>query len=367
MKVKFKDLRVLDARHRQRLLHAIEDVLKHGQLLLGPEVDLFEKKIADYCGVEYCVGLASGTDALLLALQSLNIGKGDEIITTPLSWISTLHAIHFVGATPVFVDIGEDFNISVALIEDKISSKTKAILPVHFKGRICKMEAINKIAKKYSLYVIEDAAQSFGSSYLGKKAGSFGDIGVFSMNPMKVLAACGEAGAIVTNNKEIYDKIMHLRYLGTVDREICTMHSLNAKIDTIQAAILMENINHLDEIIQDRIKIAKFYNDNLSDIVTCPEINDSPQNRIALFDYAILAQDRDRLKSFLEDNGIEAKIKHAILMPDQPAYSHLSKSDLPVARRIVSQILSLPFYEKLDQVDFAYVAKKIRAFYETKN
>jgi dTDP-4-amino-4,6-dideoxygalactose transaminase len=360
--IRFRDLSVSDLAERQRIMKRIEKVLIHGQILLGPEVREFEEKAALYCGVKYCVGVSSGTDALLLALRVLNIGPGDEVITTPMSWISTLHAIHSVGATPIFVDTKDDLNMNEALIEKKITQKTKVILPVHFTGAMCNMKVVMDIAKKHNLYVVEDAAQAFGAKLNGKKAGSFGDIGCFSMNPMKVLPACGEAGAVLTNNKNWYERLQRLRYLGTVDREVCVEPSTNAKFDTIQAAVLLEAMEILEENIKQSIDIARQYNYQLHNFVLCPEIP-SENNRSVFFDYVIQTEMRDDLKLYLEEFGIETKVRHKPLMPDQPAYSNLPYTHLPNARKLVNQILSLPLHKKMTVEDVNYVSDTIVKFF----
>ena len=201
MKVPFLDLTISNPILKKELLSSIDRVFSHGRIILGPEVQQFEEKIAEYCNRKFAVGTNSGTDALYFALRSLNIGTNDEVITTPLSWIATVNAIVLTGAKPVFVDIKNDLNINPDLIEDAITDKTKAILPVHFTGNMCDMIKINDLAQRNNLIVVEDAAQAFGSKLNDKPSGSFGDIACFSMNPMKVLNAYGEAGAIVTDDK----------------------------------------------------------------------------------------------------------------------------------------------------------------------
>lgn len=362
-RVRFRDLSVTDPSHKAKLIEAVDTVLTHGQLLLGPEVELFESKISEYCGTRYCVGVSSGTDALYIALRSLDIGPGDEVITTPLSWIATLNAINICGGTPVFIDIDEDLNINADLIEKAITPRTKAILPVHFTGKLCDIPKICAIASKHNLSVIEDAAQAFGSYTNGAFAGSFGDVGTFSFNPMKVLPGYGEAGAVVTDDKEVYDKLLALRYLGTVDKEICYYPSLNAKIDTLQAAMMMVNLEHLETNITRRIEIARYYSTALDDMVGCPQIPKESSSRSVFFDYTIVTENRDDLQAFLQNNGIETKIKHPILMPEQPAYDHLPQFNLPVAEWIVKRILSIPIHEKLTMDDVEYVVKCVKSFH----
>ena len=307
--------------------------------------------------------MSSGTDAVYLALRSVGIGPGDEVITTPLSWIATLNAIHMCGGVPVFVDIGEDLNLNADLIEEAITQRTKAIVPVHFTGRLCDMEKICSIARKHHLLVVEDAAQAFGANINGTKAGAFADAGAFSFNPMKVLPAYGEAGAVVTGSRETYEKLLSLRYLGTVEREVCYYPSLNSKIDALQAAMLMVSLNYFESNTNRRLEIAQCYSDALAGVVKCPPIPPGGVGRSVFFDYTIITESRDELRAYLGEHGIETKIKHLTLMPNQPAYTHLPRTALPVADNMVTRILSLPIYDKLSASDVEYVTDRVRAFH----
>lgn len=249
-KIPFLDLRVQNDDERAELLSAVENVLSHGRIVLGPEVPELEKRISDLCNRKYAVGVNSGSEALFSCLRAFGIGPGDEVITTSLSWIATANAIAMTGATPVFADIRDDLNIDPESIQRLISGKTKAILPVHYTGKMCEMDKIINIAKEYNLIVIEDAAQAFGASYKGGTAGSFGDAACFSFNSMKVLASCGEAGMVLTDSEEILEKLQSIRYNGTINRETCIQPSLNGRLHTIQAAILLKRLNRLEQLIQ---------------------------------------------------------------------------------------------------------------------
>ncbi|UCD55354.1 MAG: DegT/DnrJ/EryC1/StrS family aminotransferase [Candidatus Omnitrophota bacterium] len=345
---------------RKELLQAVNRVLSHGRIILGPEVRQFEKQLMQFCQKKYAIGVNSGTDALYLALRSLNIGPGDEVITTPLSWIATVNAIAVCGATPVFVDISEDLNINVDLIEAAITPKTKVILPVHFTGKLCNILRIMEIAAKHDIFVVEDSAQSFGAHINGAMAGSFGHINCFSMNPMKVLCSYGESGAVVTDDEHLYQKIMSLRYAGTVNKENCYYPSLNDRIDTIQAAMILVNLKYLTKKIELRRKIAKFYTQALKDVVICPEEDDSSH---VYYSYTIIAEKRDELKEYLCSKGIETKIQHPILMPYHTAYRHLSKFSIPVAESLVNKILCVPNEENLTFKQANYVVNCIKEFY----
>ena len=360
-RVPFLDLRVKDATLKDELLQAVDRVLTHGRILLGPEVDQFEDKVAGLCQRRYAVGVNSGTDALYFALRALDIGAGDEVITTSLSWIATANAITLCGATPVFVDITEDLTIDAELIEAAITPTTKAILPVHFTGKLCDMTRIARIAEEHGLYLIEDAAPSFGASYNGAKAGSFGHLGAFSMNPMKLLNAYGEAGAVVTDDEELRDRLVSLRYAGTVNKEDCHFPSPNGRIDTIQAAMMLVGLGRLDDKVSRRRANAKFYDEALVEAVICPKEPEGYFN--VYYTYTIIAERRDDLKQHLEAKGIETKVQHPILMPYHTAYRDLPKPNIPVAEDLVQRILCIPAHEDLGTDEAEYVAASIREFY----
>jgi dTDP-4-amino-4,6-dideoxygalactose transaminase len=359
--VPFLDLRITDETARQDLLAAVDAVFRHGRLIQGPEVQELESQVATRCGRRYGVGVNSGTDALFLGLKSLGIGPGDEVITTALSWIATTNAIALTGATPVFADVRDDLNIDPASVQELITPCTKAIMPVHYTGKVCQMSALMQIAEAHGLCVVEDASQAFDACYHGRKAGSFGVIGCFSMNPMKVFAACGEAGMVVTDRADIYDRLLALRYNGTVNREMCIEVSLNGRLDTVQAAILLRRLADVDAIIRKRREIASWYNEQLSGIVHIPTEAEGEWD--IYYTYQIRTPQRDALKAFLEANGVETKIQHPYLMPEQPVYLDRVRGRFPNAQRLVQQILCIPANEKLTRADVDYVAGCIRAFY----
>ena len=345
-RIRFRDLAVDDPALRDRLLAAVASVLDSGQLLMGPEVARLEQRLAQYCGRSHCVGVSSGTDALYLAIRALEIGPGDEVICPAMSWVATANAIAMTGATPVFVDVGHDQNIAPALIEPAVTARTKAVLPVHFTGRLADMPAITAVARRHGLKIIEDAAQAFGAKDGDTVAGGFGDVAAFSLNPMKVLAGYGESGAVLTDDAAVRDTLLALRYLGTVDKERCEHIALNAKMDEIQAALLQVSLDTLEPLFAVRREMAAYYSEQLSGVVGCPP---APDERTVVFDYQIVAEDRAALISHLAEAGIETRVKHPILMPDQPVYRHLPTGPLPMARHLVSRILSLPLHEKLDR------------------
>lgn len=360
-KIPFLDLRIKDERNRKGLLDSIDKVLAHGRLINGPEVESLERKIAARCTMKYAVGVNSGTDALFLALKSIGVGPGDEVITTSLSWVATANSIALTGARIAFADIRDDLNIDPASVEKLITVRTKAILPVHYTGRVCDMSALSAIAKRHNLAIVEDASQAFDATYRGCKAGSFGTLGCFSLNPMKVFAALGEAGIIVTSNKDIHERLIALRYNGTVNKEICIEPSLNGRMDTLQAAILLKRLPEVNGIISARRRIARHYDRLLKDVIKIPEERKDERN--IYYTYTIQSDRRDALKSFLLSCGVETKIQHPYLMPQQPAFKNISRGDFPNAEKLVKNILCIPCHEKISMSDADYVAGCVRRFF----
>ena len=362
MEIRYRDLSVTDFALRARLLDSIDKVLQHGRFILGPEHTDFEERMAAYCGRQHGIGVNSGTDALFLALKAAGIGEGDEVITTPLSWIATANAIVLAGAEPVFADIREDLNIDPARIEALITDRTRAIIPVHFTGQMCEMETIMEIAARHDLIVIEDGAQAFGAKRNDRICGSYGTMSCFSMNPMKVYNGYGEAGAIVTDDADIREKLTILRYGGTINKQDCVYPSLNGRLDTIQAAMLVISLDYLEEKIEKRREIAALYNDRLDNVVRCPRA--LPGNKHIYYAYSVLADDRDALMSHLAERGVETQVQHPIPMPRHTAYRDRFDVDIPVAERAANEILCLPNQEDLvGEREVDYVTGCIREFY----
>ena len=363
MKISYRDLSVKDPLLREELLNAVEEVLAHGRFILGPEHERFEIEIAKYCHRRYGIGVNSGTDALYFALRALDIGPGDEVITTPLSWIATVNAIVLTGATPVFVDIAKDLNINVSLIESAITPRTKVILPVHFTGRMCDMHAIMDIADRRNLLVIEDGAQAFGANLDGIRCGASGIMSCFSMNPMKVYNAYGEAGAILTDDESLRDKLNSLRYNGTINRQDCHTPSLNGRLDTMQAAMLLVSLKYLEDKIERRRAIAAAYRNSLAGVVRCP--TEYSGNRHIYYAYTVLADRRDDLMQHLATRGIETQIQHPIPMPYHTAYKGRFQAEIPVCEEAVNRILCLPNQEDMTIEAVDYVCRCVREFYGT--
>ena len=357
--IKFLDL-TKNYEQRAYLLAAVDKVLQHGKLVLGPEVVEFENKISSYCGRKFAVGVGSGTDALFIALRALGIGPGDEVITTSMSWIATANAIAMTGATPMFADIDVDLNIDPSSVKKLITEKTKCILIVNFTGQMVKINLLNQIAIENNIHLVEDGSQSFGAEFKGKKSGSFGVISTFSHNPMKIFGGIGEAGSILTDDKEIYNSVMCLRYNGTVDREVCVTPSLNGRIDTIQASILLKEFENFEDEIKNRRKNAKIYDILLKGIVETPIVHNKDGH--IFYTYTIRTEKRDELKDFLEVNGIETRIQHKIPMPMQSAYLS-SKGEWGNALQLASKILCLPIHSKLTDDDISFISENIQTFF----
>jgi len=364
-KIEFTDLKKQYKILENEINLAIKEVIESAKFINGPQVSELEQKIANYCNRKYGIGVASGTDALLLSLMAINLEPGDEVITTPFTFIATAEVITLLKAMPVFVDIEEDtYNIDVSKIEEKITSKTKAIIPVHLYGQMADMDEIIEIAKKYNLFVIEDAAQAIGAEYKNRKAGSIGDFGAFSFFPAKNLGCYGDGGMIVTNNKEFAEKLYMLREHGAKAKYQHSIIGTNARLDTIQAAILLVKLKYLDVWIENRIKLAKKYSEKLKNLVKTPYIK---SNRKAVFNqYTIRTEKRDELIKFLNQNGIPTAIHYPKPLHLQEAFSYLGykKGDLPVSEKVAKEVISLPMYPEMTEEEQNMVIETIYNFFE---
>lgn len=360
MKVPFLDLRVLNEVEKNDLMQAMETVLTHGRLIMGPEIGNFESRVASYCQRKYAIAVGSGTDALYLGMRALDIGKGDEVITTSLSWIATANAISLTGAIPVFSDIRDDLNIDPDSVSRLVTEKTKAILTVNYTGKISDMSALEDIAKKHKLLLIEDGSQSFGAKHKGRTCGSFGDISCISHNPMKVFSAIGEAGSVLCDKESTYERLVALRYNGTVNREICIEPSINGRMDTIQAAVLLKRLDQISGVISARRNNAKYFSEALQNYVLIPKEQEFEED--VYYTYTIRSSRRDELKDHLEKQNIETKIQHPWLMPDQPAYRESARGEFLNARRIAKEVLCIPIHEKLNEDQLNHIVKTITNF-----
>ncbi len=293
-----------------KILNQVKKSIKTSKFILKDDVSIFEKNICKYLKIKHCVGLNSGTDALLMSLSQLNLKKGSEIITTPLTYVATISAILHVGAKPVFVDVGEDFNLDVSQIEKKITKNTKCILPVHLFGRCCDMNKINQLAKKYNLSVIEDSAQSFGSKIKGKFSGTFGDIGCFSLHPLKTLNVLGDGGFIVTNNSKYANKIRTLRDHGRLkkkNKSLYLHYGFNSRLDNIQAAIANIKLKNINYLIKRRIENADLYKKFLNEQkkLKISFLNNKFKYYDTYNSFVILSKNKRKIIDKLKRNNVE--------------------------------------------------------------
>lgn len=362
--IPFLDLKSQYASIKKEIDAAIQNTVNHGQFILGQNVEAFEEEFARYCGVRYCVGVSSGTSALFLALVACGIGEGDEVITATNTFISTALAISYTGAKPIFVDIDpKTYNIDVSRIEEKITSRTKAIVPVHLYGQPADMDPLTNLAQRYSLKVIEDACQAHGAEYRGRKTGSLGDCGCFSFYPTKNLGAYGDGGAVVTDDSEIAGKIASLRNYGQHARYYHDLIGFNARLDEIQAAILRVKLRHLDDWNEGRRRNASYYNELLKHAaVVLPK--EADYARHVYFLYVIRAKNREDLQLYLSQEGIVTLIHFPIPIHLQKAYESLQyrRGDFPVAEECADEVLSLPVYPEMEREWIGRIANAILGF-----
>jgi dTDP-4-amino-4,6-dideoxygalactose transaminase len=356
--VPFLDLPAENCSIEEELDEAIDQVVSRGQFILGPAVERFERSFAAYLGTKYCVGLNNGTSALHLALEACDVGPGDEVITTPHSWISTSWAISYVGARPVFVDIDPvTYNIEPQQVERAITPRTRAILPVHLYGQTCDLEALTRIAERNNLLLIEDAAQAHGAIDRGRHVGTFGRIGCFSFYPGKNLGAFGEAGAVVTDDEHVAARIRRLRDHAQDGRHRHVEIGHNARMEGIQGAVLEVKLRHLDGWNAQRALHARRYCELLSEVpnLQLPECRQPRGHVWHLFVVLLRGIDRSHLQRELADRGIATAVHYPTPIPFQPAYAHLGykPGDFPVAEEVMASCLSLPMFPALtdEQID----------------
>jgi len=363
IKIPFNDLTRQYKSIEGKLNRVLKDVLKSGWFILGKNVETFEKDFANYVGKKYGIGVASGTDALFLSLLACDIKAGDEVITVPNTAIPTIAAISATGAKPVLVDVNQFYTLDTAKIEEKISSKTKAIIPVHLYGQPCQMDPILKIAKRHNILVIEDCAQAHGAEYKGKKLPA-GDIGCFSFYPTKNLGAYGDGGIIVTDNERLSRKLKLLRNYGETKRFTHIIKGYNSRLDEIQAAILRIKLKHLDRWNRKRRRIAKLYNELLSDLVATPQEDKNSKHVYHL--YVVRTEKRNELKDFLFSRGIGTNIHYPIPVHLQKGYSDLryKKGSLPKCEKYSKEILSLPIFPELKEKEIEYICESVREFFK---
>lgn len=350
-------------------LNDIRELVKSGDFTLGKVVTEFEDNFAQMCGHPYAIGVGTGTDALILSMEILGIGPGDEVITSPNTFVATVGAIVMTGARPVFVDNNEEYTIDVGKIEAAITPKTKAIVPVHLTGCPADMPAVMEIARKHNLIVIEDAAQSILASIDGQHVGAWGETAAFSLHPLKNLNVWGDGGVIVTRNKDINDKLRLYRNHGLKNRDEVEIFGKNCRFDSLQAVIGNRLIKDVHQITDQRIKNAQIFDEalkKLEDFIVIP-----PRRRNikqVYHTYVIQVKDRDELLAYLQEKEIQAKIHYPIPMHLQKASAYLGykKGDFPVCERHCKSILTLPVHQHLTAGEIEYIIESIQKFYEQK-
>ena len=348
--------------YRTEINSAIQNVLDSGWYILGKEVEQFEQEFAAYIGVNHAVGVGSGTEALHMALIASGVGAGDEVITTAHTAVATAAAIVLAGATPVFVDIESDyFTLDPNRVEEAITLKTKAIIPVHIYGHPVDMDPIIGIAKKHELKVIEDCAQAHGATYNGKRVGSIGDIGCFSFYPTKNLGAIGDGGMVITDIAELAEKARLLREYGWKKRFVSCVPGWNTRLDEIQAAILRVKLKQLDEDNARRQTVAERYGDGLASAdLVLPEVRIGCSHVYHLF--VVRSRGRDELKAFLRDKGISTNVHYPVPIHLQPSFSNLKSEILSRTEGVAKEIMSLPLYPEISESDVGYIINTINGF-----
>jgi len=366
MAIPLVDLKAQYVSIKEEIDAAIARVINKTAFILGDEVKQFETEFASFSGSTYCVGVSSGTAALALSLRALGVGPGDEVITSTMTFTASAEAIFHVGARPVFVDIDpKTFCMDPSLIEAAITPRTKALMPVHLYGNPCDMDPIMEIAKKYGLKVVEDAAQAHGAKYKGTPVGVIGDIGCFSFYPGKNLGAYGDAGAVVTNNKELADKVRLLRDHGRTTKYEHIEVGYGERIDALQAAILSAKLKHLTEWTEARRKWALLYNEKLKNLPV--KIVEPTNESFAVYHiYAIVVDKRDALLKYLHDQGIQAGIHYPIPLHLQPCYQSLGykRGYLPVSEWAAESEISLPIYPEIGEEKVVAVVEALAKFFD---
>ena len=360
--MQFVDLKTRHQLIGDKINARIQQVMEHGQFILGPEVHEVEEKLAQYTGSKHCVTVSSGTDSLLIALMALSIEAGDEVITVPYTWISTAEVIALLGAKPVFVDIRPDtWNMDEAQLEAAITDKTKAIMPVSIYGQCPDMDAINTIAKKYNLPVIEDAAQSFGATYKGKKSCNLSTIGSTSFFPSKPLGCYGDGGALFTNDDELAEKFRWIRVHGQERKHHHPILGINGRMDTIQSATLLEILEVFPDEVEKRENLGQTYSERLAHLegLETPMIGE--HNTSVYAQYTILSEHREQIQQTLKEKGIPSVSYYSVPLHLQPVFNHLGHQagDFQVAEKVANQCLSLPMSPYLTQEDQSKVIDAI--------
>ena len=364
MKIPLLDLKAQYEGLKEEINNAVLGVLESGHYVMGPNVKALEEEIAAYCGVKYGIGVANGTDALLLSLVAYGIGEGDEIITSPFTFFASAEVISQAGAKPVFIDIDPNtYNLDVTKLEDAITEKTKAIIPVHIFGQMADMDEIMELAKKYNLVVIEDACQAIGAEYKGKKAGSIGNAGCFSFFPTKNLGGYGDGGMIVTDDEEIAKKIRILRVHGSHPKYYHSMIGWNSRLDEIQAAALRVKFKYIDEWNKKRFEKAKAYDELLKDSFLDLPYHAENRNHVYHL-YIVKSNKRDELMNFLKEQGVSTGVYYPVPLHRQAVYLQLGykEGSLSIADDLAKKTFAIPLYPELTKDQQAYIKDQIICF-----
>ena len=366
MKIEVIDLKKRFEDEELELLSRIKKVLKKGNLVLTEELKNFENSICKFTGSKFCLGLNSGTDALMMSLWALGIKKGDEVITSPISFIASISSIIHTGAKPVMVDVNDDLNLNTDLIEKAITKKTKAIMPVHWTGRMCDMDRVVKIAKQYNLKIIEDAAQGMGSYYKKKHAGRFSDIAAFSTHPLKNLNGLGDGGFIITDKKFLYKKIKLLRNHGLKSRDNVEIFGVNSRLDSLNAEVLKFRLSKLNKVIskrQSNIDLYKKY-------IKTKKIKIIGENKFKTNSnvmFIVLSEKRESLQKYLQKFNIQTLVyyKNPLYAHKASKFLNVDKKKFPVANKLAKKVLALPHHQYLKKNEIIFVCKKINQFFKS--
>lgn len=360
--VRFIDLPKQYQNLRSEIQECLDRVMSSGSFILRQDVEDFETQMADWLGVEAVIGVNSGTDALFLSMRALGIGPGDEVITVAHTFVATVATIVHCGAKPVFVDIGQDFNMDVSILDQAVTTRTKAIVPVHLNGRMCDMDSVMEVAERYNLFVIEDAAQAVGAQYRGRYAGSFGQMGCFSMHPLKLLSVPGDGGFISAQDQETAEQLRMFRDHGQKTKEELVCFGFNSRLDNIHAALALIKMKHLASWIDRRRVIAARYYDSLCDISEL-ELPPPPNDESLYYDvfssFVVRAKDIGVLKDHLARADVEV-YSHCSTPLYRHKSLHLGDWELPMTEQISREVLSLPIYPELTDADQQYVVAQIR-------
>lgn len=365
--IPFIDLKAQYQALREPIQNRIQKVLDHGAFIMGPEVEEVERKLAEFAGVKHAIACASGTDAAILAMMALGLGPGDEVIMPAFSFIATAETVLLVGATPVYVDIDpKTYNLDVKQLEKALSPKTKAIQPVSLYGQPADMDEINAFAKRHNLFVIEDAAQSFGAKYKGKVSGNLSLVGVTSFFPAKPLGCYGDGGGAFTNDDKINEAMREVRNHGQKTRYYHTRVGINGRLDTLQCAILIPKLERFPWELEQRTRVANRYNQAFKELegkgIVLPWL--APERTSSWAQYTLQVPNREAFQKALSDNGVPTAVHYPRTMPDQPAYQNNGRIlDIPVSRKMAEVVVSLPLYPDMKDDQQDYVIEQVLKFF----